>query len=136
MSYLQVTHGLKTNSKNFFSRVLMEHAFYRHTIDLQPIPNQEMPKLNFGSFELGDHDRDWFIVMSRLGSRSIRANLSSVVGYYVRRRKQEYQEILDYTARKYGLTSDECFQRLLKDESLGNPIDGFSEPMPEIKDEE
>ncbi|NMG09763.1 hypothetical protein [Brasilonema sp. UFV-L1] len=94
-----------------------------------------MPRLSISSFELGDHDRDWFIVMSRLGGRSIRANLSSVVGYYVRRRKQEYQEILEYTARKYGLTVDECFQRLLKDEDLGTPIDGFSEPTPENQDE-
>jgi hypothetical protein len=93
-----------------------------------------MPKLNIGSFDLGDHDRDWFIVMSRLGGRSIRANLSSVVGYYVRRRKQEYEEILGYTARKYGLTTDECFQRLLRDESLGSPIDDFSEPMPGVED--
>ena len=97
--------------------------------------NVKMPKLNIGSFDLGDHDRDWFIVMSRLGDRSIRANLSSVVGYYVRRRKQEYGEILAYTARKYGLTEDECFQRLLKDESLGTPVADFAEPEPQLSED-
>ena len=109
------------------------HGF---TIDVLPVANREgMPKLNFGSIDLGDHDRDWFIAMSKLGGRSIRANLSSVVGYYVRRRKSEYQEILAYTAKKYGLTPDECFQRLLKGEDLGKPVDGFDEPPPEVDDE-
>lgn len=98
--------------------------------------NINMARLNLGSIDLGDHDRDWFVVMSKLGGRSTRANLSSVVGYYVRRRKAEYQEILSYTARKYGLTEDECFQKLLKDEPLGNPVDDFSESEPEVTDED
>lgn len=99
-----------------------------------PIPQEKMPTINT-SIDLGDHDRDWFIVMSRLGKRSIRANLQSVVGYYVRRRKPEYQEILTYTAKKYGLTEDECFQRLLKGESLGEPIADFTEPEPTAEDD-
>ena len=93
-----------------------------------------MPTINT-SIDLGDHDRDWFIVMSKLGNRSIRANLSSVVGYYVRRRKDEYQEILTYTARKYGLTEDECFQRLLKNESLGDPVADFADTPPDVRDD-
>ncbi len=92
-----------------------------------PIPQDSMPTINT-SIDLGDHDRDWFIVMSKLDNRSIRAHLQSVVGYYIRRRKTEYQETLAYTARKYGLTEDECFQRLLKGESLGEPVADFSEP--------
>ncbi|MBP5971570.1 hypothetical protein HW132_02155 [Brasilonema sp. CT11] len=97
-----------------------------------------MPKVTISSFELGDHDKDWFIVMCRLGSRSIRANLSSVVGCYVRRRKEEYREILAYTARKYGLTEDECFRRALTDPKFPEgltPVDGFNEPAPEVTDE-
>jgi hypothetical protein len=70
--------------------------------------------------------------MSRLSDRSIRGNLSVIVGYYVRRRKKEYEELLQYTARKYGLTTDECFQKLLRGESLGEPVDGFTDPAPEI----
>lgn len=112
------------------------NGLHGRTIDVLPIAHRNgMPKLNFGSIDLGDHDRDWFIVMSRLGGRSIRANLSSVVGFYVRRRKEEYETILSYTAKKYGLTPDECFQRLLKDEDLGEPVDGFEEPSPEVSDE-
>lgn len=99
-----------------------------------PIPQERMPTIST-SIDLGDHDRDWFVVMSRLGNRSIRANLQSIVGYYVRRRKTEYQEMLVYTAKKYGLTEDECFQRLLKGESLGEPVADFSESEPIVKDD-
>ncbi|NER45840.1 MAG: hypothetical protein F6J92_03965 [Symploca sp. SIO1A3] len=97
--------------------------------------HMNMARLNLGSIDLGDHDRDWFVVMSKLGGRSTRANLSSVVGYYVRRRKEEYKDILTYTARKYGLTEEECFQRLLKGDDLGEALEGFSEPEPTISDE-
>ena len=93
-----------------------------------------MPTINT-SIDLGDHDRDWFLVMCKLGNRSIRANLSSVVGCYVRRRKEEYKEILAYAARKYGLTEDECFERLLNNQDLGEPKQNFSEPEPTLKDE-
>ncbi|NEP01372.1 MAG: hypothetical protein F6K58_22495 [Symploca sp. SIO2E9] len=103
-------------------------------MDTAPIPQENMPTINT-SIDLGDHDRDWFVVMSKLGNRSIRSNLSSVVGFYVRRRKQEYLEILAYTARKYGLTEDECFHRLLKGEDLGEPVANFTEPKPKIPDE-
>lgn len=95
----------------------------------------KMPDLNIGSIPMGDHDRDWFTVMSRLGGRSLRANASSVLGYYVRRRKGEYQEMLEYTAKKYGLTPDECFAKLLKGDDLGKPVDGFDEAPPEVSDE-
>jgi hypothetical protein len=94
-----------------------------------------MGRMNVGSFELGDHDSDWFLVMSRLGGRSVRANLSSVVAFYVRRRKAEYEGILNYTARRYGLTTDACFQRLLKGEDLGEPVEGW-EPIDEEGTEE
>ncbi len=58
------------------------------------------------------------------------------MGYYVRRRKKEYQEILEYTARKYGLTPDETFRRLLKNEDLGTPVEDFLEEAPNLPDEE
>jgi hypothetical protein len=96
---------------------------------------QNMARLNLGSIDLGDHDLDWFVVMSKLGGRSTRANLSSVVGCYVRRKKDEYKLILTYTARKYGLTEDECFHKLLKDEPLGTPVEGFSEVIPDVRDD-
>jgi hypothetical protein len=103
-------------------------------MDTTPIQQEKMPTINT-SIDLGDHDRDWFVVMSKLGNRSIRASLSNVVGCYIRRRKAEYQEILEYTARKYGLTEAECFQKLLKGESLGNPVENFGEVPPNISDD-
>jgi len=94
-----------------------------------------MTDINIGSVTMGDHDADWYRVMCKLGGRSIRANTSSVLGYYVRRRKSEYSEILQYTARKYGLTPDETFKRLLNDEPLGEPLKDFVEAPPLIIDD-
>ncbi|MGB5968172.1 MAG: hypothetical protein WBG70_07550 [Spirulinaceae cyanobacterium] len=94
-----------------------------------------MADLSLGGVPMGDHDRDWFVVMSKLGGRSLRANASSVLGYYVRRRKEEYQEMLAYTSRKYGLTEDECFRRLLRGEDLGEPLKDFEAMPPDINDE-
>ena len=91
-----------------------------------------MAKLSLGQIDLGDFDKDWFIVMSRLGGKSIRSNASSVLGFYVRRRLNEYKEMLGYTARKHGLTEEECFNLLLKDEPLPPPIDDFNEMPPNI----
>jgi hypothetical protein len=109
-------------------------AKYGSSMDTTPTQQWKMPTINT-SIDLGDHDRDWFVVISKLGNRSIRANLSRLVSCYVRSHKTEYQEILGYTARKYGLTEQECFQKLLKNESLGNPIENFGEIPPEISDE-
>ena len=117
----------------------MQHPYRKFNgSNMNTTPIQQgcgMPTINT-SIDLGDHDRDWFIVMCKLGNRSIRANISAVLTYYVRRRKSEYQEVLAYTARKYGLTEDECFQRLLKGESLGNPVEGFTESEPSIANED
>ncbi len=90
-----------------------------------------MSKLSLGQIDLGDYDRDWFVVMSKLDGKSTRANVSSVLGRYVKQNRADYQLMLDYTARKHGLTTDECFRRLLNDEDLGVPIPDFKEPTPE-----
>lgn len=97
-----------------------------------------MPNLNIGSIYLGDHDHDWFIVMSRLGDQvSIRGNLSSITGFYVRRRKNEYLEMLNYVSAKYRLSPQETFQRLLKniplDVVLESPLEDM--PIPGISDQ-
>ena len=81
-----------------------------------------MPEINIGSVSLSDHDRDWYLFGCKVNERSIRANTASVLAYYVRRRKTEYEEILQYTARKYGLTEEECFRRVIEGESLGDPV--------------
>ncbi|WP_446394500.1 hypothetical protein [Coleofasciculus sp. E1-EBD-02] len=92
-----------------------------------------MPKYNT-NLELADHDYDWLILISKLSNRSLRACVQSAITFYVRRQKPEYEKILSYTARKYGLTDMECLQRLLKGESLGEPVENFSEPSPELPD--
>ncbi|MHC0068439.1 hypothetical protein ACWATR_37180 [Nostoc sp. UIC 10890] len=95
-----------------------------------------MPKLNVGSIELGDFDRDWFIVASKLLGRSVRANLASVTAFYIRRRTQEFKELLAYTAKKHGISEDECFQILLSGKELPPPVAGFDEAPPEVDTEE
>ena len=91
---------------------------------------QAMTDINLGTVPMGDHDADWFKVMCKLSNRSLRANAASVLGFYVRRHKSEYVEILTYTARKHGLTPDEVFRRLLNDEPLGEPLVNFRESPP------
>lgn len=86
---------------------------------------ETMESLNVGSLPLGEHDADWFKVMTAVSNSSLRVKVASVVSYYVRRRKPEYIEIVQYTANKHGLTFDECFHRLLKGESLGKVVEGF-----------
>ena len=87
--------------------------------------SQEMADLNIGSVPLGDHDADWFVVMARATGDSTRVKAGSIIGYYVRRRKEEYKLILEYTARKYGLTFSEVFHRLRRGEELGSPLSDF-----------
>ena len=84
-----------------------------------------MESLNVGSLPLGEHDADWLKVMAAASNSSLRVKVASVVGYYIRRRKAEYVEIIRYTANKHGLTFDECFHRLLKGEKLGEVVEGF-----------
>jgi hypothetical protein len=72
-----------------------------------------MARLNLGSVDLGDFERDWFIVMSRLRNTSTRGNASAIIEAYVKQNLDEYKERLAYTARKYGLTEEECFNQIL-----------------------
>ncbi|MCC5611084.1 hypothetical protein LC612_31115 [Nostoc sp. CHAB 5834] len=91
-----------------------------------------MAKINVGSLDLSDFDKDWFIVSSNLMERSVRANLASVVTFYIRRNIEAHKELLAYAARKHGITEDECFKRLLAGEKLPQPIEGFNEQPPQI----
>lgn len=81
--------------------------------------------LNLGSLPLGEHDADWFRVMSAASNSSLRVKAASVIGYFVRRRKTEYVGIVAYLARKHGLSFDECFHRLRNDEELPPALDYF-----------
>jgi len=96
-----------------------------------------MAKLNVGSINLSDFDKDWFLVVSRLMERSVRANLASVTSFYIRRNIGAFRELLAYTAKKHGITEDECFEILLSPKrQLPPPVDGFDESEPEIPEDE
>lgn len=79
-------------------------------------------EINLGSVKLGDFNKDWLIVASKLSGRSVRANVISIIGFYLQRQQEKYEKHLEYTAKKYGLTRDECFYRLLNDLDLGDPV--------------
>lgn len=94
-----------------------------------------MAKLGIGDVTMGQHDRDHFVVMSKLARGSIRGNVGSILTGYVRRKwAAEYEGILVYTAKKAGLSRDSCFQLLLDGASveqlLGEPVP--SEPDADI----
>ena len=93
-------------------------------IGCTPVVNEKMPSFSVGTVPLGDHDQDWFVVMTKLANKSLRANVANVLSFYVRRRKEEYREILEYTAKKYGITPEECFERLKNGEDLDSLAKG------------
>ncbi|NJL02968.1 MAG: hypothetical protein HC838_01880 [Spirulinaceae cyanobacterium RM2_2_10] len=95
-----------------------------------------MPRLNLGSVDLGDHDHDWLVVMTRLSGRSVRQNVSALLEHHVRSRKNEYEAMLKYTARKHGMTEQECFYRLLNNFELGPPVNDFAELPPTLPSDE
>lgn len=81
--------------------------------------------LNLGNIPLGEHDADWMRVMAAASNSSLRVKVASICGYFVRRRKGEYIEIVNYIAAKYGLSFDEAFHKLKNGEDLGTPLDYF-----------
>jgi hypothetical protein len=89
--------------------------------------NKYMPKINVGSIDLADYDKDWFLVVSKLMERPVRANLASVVSFYIRRNGEPHKQLLAYKAKKHGITEDECFKLLLTNTPLPPAIDGFDE---------
>lgn len=75
--------------------------------------------LRVNAIDLSDHDHDWFVVMSRVTPPySVRGKLASVVGFFVRRNKAAYVEIITHTAEKHGISFEECFHRLLTKQPL------------------
>lgn len=94
-----------------------------------------MAKINIGSIDLSDFDKDWFLVVSKLMERSVRANLASVVSFYIRRNQPQHRELLAYTAKKHGITEDECFALILANQPLPPPIANFQDSQPQIEEE-
>lgn len=94
-----------------------------------------MKNLSVGTVPLGTFDQDWFVVMSKLSNKSVRANVANLIEEYVSNNKEKYQQILEYTARRHGITKEVCFSRLLNNEDLGEPVENFDAMPPVINDE-
>ncbi len=94
-----------------------------------------MAQLNIGSVTMGEYDRDHFVVMSRLARGSVRGNTGSILTNYVRRKWNEYEKILGYVARKAGISEQDCFDRLLKGESVEQILGEKSADVPLPDDE-
>ncbi|MEM1425221.1 MAG: hypothetical protein AAGF75_01520, partial [Cyanobacteria bacterium P01_H01_bin.130] len=70
-----------------------------------------MPQISLGSASLSDQDHDWFVVAYNLCGWSMRSKVSELIEDYVRENREEFAQMVDYSARKYGLTFDEAFAR-------------------------
>ena len=93
-----------------------------------------MADINLGSVPLPDREADYFKAMTNAYNWTVRTKVSDLLRSLIRENREEFDEMVSYASRKYGLTFDETFHRLLKKESLGEPLDSFSvEPAMEEK---
>lgn len=84
-----------------------------------------MTTINTGSISLSDDEADWLKVMCAVDSNSTRVLVTQAVSSFVRDRRGQYMEKLQYLSQKYGLTVSEVFIRLSKGEELGEPQENF-----------
>lgn len=75
------------------------------------------------SIDLPDKELDEFIIMAKLCGQSIEDKLSFIIEEYINDHRKKYERELAQVAAKYGISTDECFQRLLHDKDLGKPIE-------------
>lgn len=71
-----------------------------------------MPK-RFPVGPLGEHDNDWLTVWAWLNNRSKSAQAAAIISFRIRERKAEIAEMLEYVAKKRGVTADELFKSVL-----------------------
>lgn len=82
-----------------------------------------MPKLNAGSVDLTEDEIDWLKVITNLSGESLRAQLRQIIKGHLIRFKPHYSKQIGYVARKYGLSWEEAFARLTKEEPpLGDVV--------------
>ena len=91
-----------------------------------------MAKINIGSVTLSDHDADWTKAILGVEEKSPRALVRDLLSDYVKLKKAEYDELIKYTAAKYGLTWDDAFHRLVTGAELGDAVPNF-EIKPELE---
>ncbi len=76
------------------------------------VMDKEMPK-RFTIGPLGEHDDDWLTVWSWLNGRTKATQATMVLAYRVRDRKSQIQEMLDYVAKKRGISPNELMKQIL-----------------------
>ena len=89
-----------------------------------------MPK-RFTIGPLGEHDDHWLAVWSALTGKSKAALATSVIGLRVKQNKETVRELLDYSAKLRGMSSDDLFEAI-----LSNPRFLEENPVPEEYDDE
>jgi hypothetical protein len=62
---------------------------------------------------LGEHDNDWLTVWAWLNNRSKSAQVAALIGFRIRERKSDIQEMLEYVAKKRGVTPEQLFKSIL-----------------------
>ncbi len=76
---------------------------------------------------LNEHD-DWLTVWAWLNDCSKAAQGASVISFGIRERKSEIERMLEYMAKKRGITSDELFKSILDGTANSS---GNNEPVSE-----
>ncbi|MGV0024868.1 hypothetical protein [Phormidesmis priestleyi] len=62
---------------------------------------------------LSEHDDDWLTVWAWLANRSKSAQAGSLVSIGINEKKTEIERILEYVAKKRGMSPDELFEKIL-----------------------
>jgi hypothetical protein len=92
-----------------------------------------MPRLNVSSLDLTEDEIDFLKAICNLSGESIRAQLRQIVKGHLVRFKPQYLKQVNYLARKYGLTFEETFARLVEGEP---PFGEVVRPAPIVEAEE
>jgi hypothetical protein len=72
---------------------------------------------------LGEHDDDWLRVWAWLNNRSKSAQAAGLISFRIRERKAEIEKMLEYVAKKRGVTPDELFKNILDGTANSNTDD-------------
>lgn len=83
-----------------------------------------MPK-RFWAGPLGIHDDDWLVIWAWLNNRSKTAQATSVLGYRIRERKAQIQDMLNYTAGRLQMDPDELKRQILAGEIKPGDVEPF-----------
>ncbi|QSJ17176.1 hypothetical protein JYQ62_37000 [Nostoc sp. UHCC 0702] len=71
-----------------------------------------MPK-RFPIGPLGEHDDDWLTIWAWLNNRSKSVQAALLIGFGIAEKKPEIERMLEYMAKKRGVTPDELFKSIL-----------------------